>query len=92
MGKYAVSDTEMPKRRSLGDAVDYSKTVGRDEMDGATKDTSDSLRMGDGNILEAKGVDRSNRSVDVNGWGGEDAPYKGIADGRGEYGSKNGGK
>ena len=90
MGKYAVSEGPTPSRRSLKDAVDYDKTVGRDEMDGATKDTSDSLRMGEGNILEAKGVDRSNRSVDVNGWGGEDAKYAGIADGRGEYGSKNG--
>jgi len=86
--KYAVSEGSTPSRRSVGDAVDYKKSVGRDEMDGSVKTSSDALRMSEGNILEAKGVDRSNRSVDENGWGGEDAPYKGIADGKGVYDSK----
>lgn len=54
----------------------------RDEMNGNSVESERPyLRMSAGNILEAKGRDVSISSgdVDPNGWGGEDAPYAGMA-------------
>lgn len=82
MGKYAVGDAGSGKdpKRSLGDATSYSRSVGKDQMDGTDLDNpKEHIRMGEGNILEAQGRDVSNRSVDVDGWGGEDVPYSGMA-------------
>lgn len=83
MGKYTVSDagSGSDKKRSLGDATSYKATVGKDQMDGVGMDTPPSppLKMSEGNILEAHGRDVSNKSIKIDGWGGEDAPYKGMA-------------
>lgn len=79
---YAVSEPgNTPTRRSVGDAVGYKESVGKDQMDGVglDKPMEPPLKMSPGNILEAHGRDVSNKSVDVDGWGGEDAPYKGVA-------------
>lgn len=69
-----------PTKRSIGDATSYKGSVGKDQMDGNMANPKEvPLRMSAGNILEAKGRDVSNNTVDVDGWGGEDAPYKGMA-------------
>lgn len=67
-------------KRSIGDATSYKSTTGKDQMDGNMANAKETyLRMEQGNILEAKGRDVSNNQADVNGWGGDDAPYKGMA-------------
>jgi hypothetical protein len=84
MGKYSVSSdvAGAPQKRSLGDATSYKSTAGKDQMDGVGMDSppSPALKMSEGNILEAHGRDVSNKSIDADGWGGEDAPYRGMAD------------
>lgn len=85
MGKYSVSSDVAngpPAKRSVADATSYKSSVGKDQMDGVGLDTpaEPALRMSEGNILEAHGRDVSNKSIKgVDGWGGEDAPYAGMA-------------
>lgn len=75
-------DDNAPSKRSIGDATSYKSSAPKDAMDGVGlgKPASAPLKMSEGNILEAHGRDTSNKSVDVDGWGGPDAPYKGVAD------------
>lgn len=84
MGKNGAigGDDNVPQKRSVGDATSYKSSVGKDQMDGMGGDTSPSppIKMSEGNILEAHGRDTSNSSVTgLDGWGGEDAPYAGMA-------------
>lgn len=81
--KYSVSSdvAGRPKKVGLGDALGYQRDVGNDQMKGNDPNSGnpEALKMGEGNILEAHGRDVSNNSVDVDGWGGPDAPYAGMA-------------
>ncbi len=63
----------------LDDAVGWRKSVPMDNMHGGDDEPLEYLRVEDGNILEARGRDVSNEAADVDGWGGDDAEYKGMA-------------
>lgn len=82
MGYAVGGDDNKTSKRSLKDAVEHggSQTeLKKDEMNGGSPKSREYLRMGEGNILEAHGRDVSNGPADVDGWGGPDAPYRGMA-------------
>lgn len=78
--KYSVTPVgDTLKKRSIDDAVGYSKTIKEDPSDGESRGMEmPYLKMEEGNILEAKGRDVSDEAVDVSGWGNDDLPYVGM--------------